>query len=59
MSERGGYESMAVLVVTCVIGVGGYIRDSQSATELAVPGMCFTVKLKLCKRTRQRTTMGT
>ena len=59
MSERRGYESMAALVVMFVVGVGGYIRDSQSATKLSVPGMCFTVKLKLCRRTRRRTTMGT
>lgn len=59
MSEREGYESMAVLVVMFVVGMGGYIRVSQSATELSVPGMCLTLKLRLCNSTRQRTTMGT
>lgn len=45
MSDSGGYESMAALVTIGVVGIDGYIRESQSATELAVPGMCLTVKL--------------
>ena len=40
-------------------GVIGYFLDSQSATVFSLPGICFTSKLKCCKRTRQRTTIGT
>lgn len=68
MSERGGLESGVEIAISEIqessgvsgmTGDGGYIRESQSATELTLPGMCLTVKVKLWRRTRHRTTIGT
>ena len=51
MTGSEGYESRAQMAS---VGDGGYILESQSATEFVLPGMCLTVKVKHWRRTRHR-----